>query len=418
MDDETDAPEEELVLDETDSLEEDFTLPEDEPALEEADSLEEDDFTITEDEVDEPTSHGEDSLEEDSLDDAFSLDTAFEDDDFSFPESAPLPEETDSLEDDFSLPENEPVFEEEDTQAEDDFTLPEEADTQEEAGFDTGDALTAGAVAAGVVGAAALADNLMDDDTDLQEDTFPAFEEESTESDVLAMDDDSPFSFDSLPEFDEIPELKDENTSDMDNTDFELPDFGDTNNVISEDNLQNQNQESDPVFNSLYEESYKETERSQKKVTAPVVICVLCALICVGILGAILWLTKPSLFGWMKKENKTEIVKTEIVQKPVVQEEKADVIPETPVVEDLTAAKEDTIVVTPEPVVPEIPEPKVEEKAPEQVIYRIRWGDTLWDLADSYYKNPWLYRKIAKANNIKNPDVIISGTDIVIPPLN
>ena len=85
--------------------------------------------------------------------------------------------------------------------------------------------------------------------------------------------------------------------------------------------------------------------------------------------------------------------------------------------EDLTSAKEDFIVITPEPVVPEIPEPK-EEAVPEDIIYRIKWGDTLWDLADSYYQNPWLYKKIAKANNIKNPDVIISGTDIVIPPLN
>ena len=97
---------------------------------------------------------------------------------------------------------------------------------------------------------------------------------------------------------------------------------------------------------------------------------------------------------------------------PIVEEE-----PILPVVEDLTAAKEDEIVITPEPVVPEIPEPK-EEVVPTQVTYRIKWGDTLWDLADSYYQNPWLYNKIAKANNIKNPDLIISGTDIVIPPLN
>ena len=53
--------------------------------------------------------------------------------------------------------------------------------------------------------------------------------------------------------------------------------------------------------------------------------------------------------------------------------------------------------------------------APAKVIYRIKWGDTLWDLAESYYKNPWLYHKIAKANNIKNPDHIISGTFIEIP---
>ena len=32
------------------------------------------------------------------------------------------------------------------------------------------------------------------------------------------------------------------------------------------------------------------------------------------------------------------------------------------------------------------------------VNYTIRWGDTLWDLAYAYYRNPWLYPRIAKAN--------------------
>lgn len=47
---------------------------------------------------------------------------------------------------------------------------------------------------------------------------------------------------------------------------------------------------------------------------------------------------------------------------------------------------------------------------------RIRWGDTLWDLATRYYGNPWLYKKIAKANKIRNPDLIISGHKLWIPP--
>ncbi len=48
--------------------------------------------------------------------------------------------------------------------------------------------------------------------------------------------------------------------------------------------------------------------------------------------------------------------------------------------------------------------------------HRIRWGDTLWDIATRYYGNPWLYKKIAKANNIRNPDLIISGTRLWVPP--
>jgi hypothetical protein len=50
--------------------------------------------------------------------------------------------------------------------------------------------------------------------------------------------------------------------------------------------------------------------------------------------------------------------------------------------------------------------------------YKIRWGDTLWDISEAFYRDPWLYRRIARFNNIRNPDLIISGTTIRIPPKN
>ncbi|MDR3145709.1 MAG: LysM peptidoglycan-binding domain-containing protein, partial [Treponema sp.] len=53
---------------------------------------------------------------------------------------------------------------------------------------------------------------------------------------------------------------------------------------------------------------------------------------------------------------------------------------------------------------------------PEGVPYRIRWGDTLWDISEAFYRNPWLYPHIARFNKIRNPDLIISGTTIRIPP--
>lgn len=52
----------------------------------------------------------------------------------------------------------------------------------------------------------------------------------------------------------------------------------------------------------------------------------------------------------------------------------------------------------------------------EGVLYTIRWGDTLWDIAEAFYRNPWLYPRIARFNKIRNPDYIISGTTIRIPP--
>lgn len=49
------------------------------------------------------------------------------------------------------------------------------------------------------------------------------------------------------------------------------------------------------------------------------------------------------------------------------------------------------------------------------VTYRLKWGDTLWDLSETFYKNPWSYMRIARHNHIENPDLIIAGTDIEIP---
>jgi len=54
----------------------------------------------------------------------------------------------------------------------------------------------------------------------------------------------------------------------------------------------------------------------------------------------------------------------------------------------------------------------------EGVNYKIRWGDTLWDISEAFYRDPWLYPRIARHNNIQNPDLIISGRTIRIPPKN
>jgi nucleoid-associated protein YgaU len=54
----------------------------------------------------------------------------------------------------------------------------------------------------------------------------------------------------------------------------------------------------------------------------------------------------------------------------------------------------------------------------EGVPYRVRYGDTLWDIAEAFYRNPWLYPRIAQFNNIRNPDLIIAGTTIRVPPRN
>lgn len=53
--------------------------------------------------------------------------------------------------------------------------------------------------------------------------------------------------------------------------------------------------------------------------------------------------------------------------------------------------------------------------SPKGVTYRIRKGDTLWDISATYYRNPWLYLRLARANSIKNPDLIFAGAKLFIP---
>ncbi|MCL2214927.1 MAG: Hsp70 family protein [Treponema sp.] len=51
----------------------------------------------------------------------------------------------------------------------------------------------------------------------------------------------------------------------------------------------------------------------------------------------------------------------------------------------------------------------------EGINYVIRWGDTLWNIAETFYRDPWRYPVIAQYNSISNPAYIISGRTIRIP---
>jgi hypothetical protein len=48
--------------------------------------------------------------------------------------------------------------------------------------------------------------------------------------------------------------------------------------------------------------------------------------------------------------------------------------------------------------------------------YTIRWGDTLWDISEAFYRNGRLFPHIARHNKIPDADLITSGTILTIPP--
>ena len=52
----------------------------------------------------------------------------------------------------------------------------------------------------------------------------------------------------------------------------------------------------------------------------------------------------------------------------------------------------------------------------DETAYKIKKGDTLWDISEEYLKNPFLWPNIWKENKyIKNPDLIYPGNQLVIP---
>ncbi|MEU7820099.1 LysM domain-containing protein [Catellatospora sp. NPDC049133] len=71
----------------------------------------------------------------------------------------------------------------------------------------------------------------------------------------------------------------------------------------------------------------------------------------------------------------------------------------------------------PPPAKPAAPAAAPTPKAPAAAerTYKVKSGDTLWDIAAQYYGDGRQYMKIAKANNIANPNLINVGVVLKIP---
>ena len=212
----------------------------------------------------------------------------------------------------------------------------------------------------------------------------------------------------------ETPEMPDDffNTDDLDNTEerqetMKDPTFDSVSPAAGE-----------LSFDGLYDE---ETERGtpaendadevKKKTKVPVIICIVCAIICIIATLLILFII-PSKYNLITKKHAKEAATTVAIEEPAPE---AEPVPEPEPEPAVPEAKEDEIIIIEkaEEVVPA--QPPVAEEKPKNITYKIKWGDTLWDIADTYYKNPWKYKYIARYNGIRNPDYIISGTKIVIP---
>ncbi len=60
---------------------------------------------------------------------------------------------------------------------------------------------------------------------------------------------------------------------------------------------------------------------------------------------------------------------------------------------------------------------KPEEKATNgsQKTYTVKQGDNLWSISENFYKSGYNWVDIAKANNLENPGMILTGNKLTIP---
>lgn len=368
-------------------------------------------------------------VEESDAEETVAEETASEGESFDLPET--------TLDDPFAMPEEsaDPVAEESTSEE------IESNDADEDKNSAIGAAAAAGAgVAAGGLLARAMQKNSEENETVIAEpeetETVAESDEtvvaESAAAETVADNSDDFFSTDFSGT------LESSSDADFSNTDLDLPDFEDEAPLPESaddfddsflDSLEEKSVSKGATpssginFDGLYDKetvegnSDVEQDEIRKKTRVPVIICIICAIICIIATLLVLFVV-PSKYNLLRKTSTSE--------ENVVSQESSDVPLAEPVVQSKAEpepvaapapieAKEEEIVVAPEPekVVPSTP---VElPKKPADTTYKIKWGDTLWDIADAYYKNPWRYKKIARYNGIKNPDHIISGRTITIP---
>ena len=163
--------------------------------------------------------------------------------------------------------------------------------------------------------------------------------------------------------------------------------------------------------------SYNEGESKKKKGKLIVIILLILLLILLGLLAYAL-IMKPAFFA--KSEESAPVAPVVTVREPEPIAPPQPPVQPLPVEQHVTQPEptpEPPAVAQPTPAPePVAPPPAQPEKKSEDIVYIIKWGDTLWDISNTFYRTPWLFRKIARDNNIRNPDRIYAGHRLIIKP--
>ncbi|MBP5156436.1 MAG: LysM peptidoglycan-binding domain-containing protein [Treponema sp.] len=200
------------------------------------------------------------------------------------------------------------------------------------------------------------------------------------------------------------------------------------------------------MFDNLYDKETMEGKSSdgyedeKRSTRVPMLVCIICAVIC--ILCLFFLFVIPTRFNVLRKGSSQEIALNERhsagrpegkssvggSEAPASTEASgnssagelikpastASVSAPLPKVESVPAKENEIVIASvPSSVVPETPVKNV-KKLPD-IQYTVVWGDTLWDIATAYYKNPWKYTDLAEYNHLKNPNFIQTGSVLLIP---
>ncbi|MBN1411799.1 MAG: Hsp70 family protein [Spirochaetales bacterium] len=155
-----------------------------------------------------------------------------------------------------------------------------------------------------------------------------------------------------------------------------------------------------------------------------ILFVVLGLIILAGIGYVIYFYAIPYFFNMEKPALNPDVITEETSPSPEPSPEPTKIAEDSSTRPEPTEIPEEMEKPTPIPTSPPTPivKKQTEKKGTTQftekgAYYVIKHGDTLWDLSETFYRTPWLYMKIARANRkiIKDPDLIFAGTKIFIP---
>lgn len=473
----------------SDTPSDDFDLPDlDEPAAEDTPLNEKEDEESPQDELNEPADDTQPSDEQEEPKE----DSTPQDD-------TPLPDESESTrsdvpsDEDFSLPEldNETDSQREEppspspSESTDNPPSEDEIDESNEIKDDD------------------LSDLPSVEESDTENDTAPATSNNDLGSDsVDELSSDSDFS---LPDMGELPNLSDDLSEDSTGSNEGLDSLGTVSSESTnlEDDMSSKSSDSGGLdfgeqysssgdFGALDDAKTNNSDNSApKKRHASVVICIICAIICLLAVGAVLLFFPGAPFNHLNPlktsaaeaispfdDEESDIPLSEPLDEGVPTLDSQETITESPTTLDVTqpkieepvvtkedinsntqeestsapaegekpapASEEDTketiqkdlqetpknepedstnkakseelvVITEPQEVAKVAPEKTLPPKGAKDVLYTVKWGDTLWDIAASFYRNPWKYHLIAERNGLEDPDYIISGTTLLLP---